>query len=124
MTGVIFVFTPALGEFVIPDLLGGARTMMIGNLITEQFLKTRDWPFGAALSCLLIGVVVGEPAALSPGARRWMSAGPDRTATAWRPACWRSCLLYVPLAALTAYSFLARDAVPETRSGRWTGIAA
>jgi spermidine/putrescine transport system permease protein len=58
VTGVILVFTPALGEFVIPDLLGGARTMLIGNLITEQFLKTRDWPFGAALSFLLIGVVL------------------------------------------------------------------
>lgn len=58
VTGSIFVFTPSLGEFVIPDLLGGARTMLIGNLITEQFLKTRDWPFGAALSVLLIGVVM------------------------------------------------------------------
>jgi spermidine/putrescine transport system permease protein len=58
ITGLIFVFTPALGEFVIPDLLGGARTMLIGNLITEQFLKTRDWPFGAALSLLLIIVVM------------------------------------------------------------------
>lgn len=57
VSGLIFVFTPALGEFVIPDLLGGARTMLIGNLITEQFLKTRDWPFGAALSLLLILVV-------------------------------------------------------------------
>jgi spermidine/putrescine transport system permease protein len=52
------VFTPALGEFVIPDLLGGARTMLIGNLITEQFLKTRDWPFGSALSLLLVLVVM------------------------------------------------------------------
>lgn len=60
VTGVIFVFTPALGEFVIPDLLGGARTMLIGNLITEQFLKTRDWPFGASLSLLLIVTVMAS----------------------------------------------------------------
>jgi spermidine/putrescine transport system permease protein len=58
VTGFIFVFTPALGEFVIPDLLGGSRTMLIGNLITEQFLKTRDWPFGAALSILVILIVM------------------------------------------------------------------
>jgi spermidine/putrescine transport system permease protein len=58
ISGFIFVFTPALGEFVIPDLLGGARTMLVGNLITEQFLKTRDWPFGAALSLLLIFLVL------------------------------------------------------------------
>ncbi len=58
VTGVILVFTPALGEFVIPDLLGGARTMLIGNLITEQFLKTRDWPFGSSLSLVLILMVI------------------------------------------------------------------
>lgn len=52
--GLTLVFIPALGEFVIPDLLGGARTMLIGNLITEQFLKARDWPFGAALSLALL----------------------------------------------------------------------
>ena len=60
ITGSIFVFTPALGEFVIPDLLGGARTMLIGNLITEQFLKTRDWPCGSALSLLLIMIVLAS----------------------------------------------------------------
>lgn len=52
--GVIMVFVPALGEFVIPDLLGGAKVMLAGNLITEQFLKSRDWPFGAALAVELI----------------------------------------------------------------------
>jgi spermidine/putrescine transport system permease protein len=58
VSGCIFVFTPALGEFVIPDLLGGAKTMLIGNLITDQFLKSRDWPFGSALSLLLIAAVM------------------------------------------------------------------
>jgi spermidine/putrescine transport system permease protein len=58
ITGLIFVFTPALGEFVIPDLLGGSKTMLIGNLVTEQFLKTRDWPFGSALSLILILLVM------------------------------------------------------------------
>ncbi len=58
VTGTILVFTPALGEFLIPDLLGGARTMLMGNLVTEQFLKMRDWPFGSALSCILMGIVL------------------------------------------------------------------
>jgi spermidine/putrescine transport system permease protein len=53
-SGALMVFVPALGEFVIPDLLGGAKNMLIGNLITEQFLKARDWPFGAALTIVLI----------------------------------------------------------------------
>lgn len=60
ITGTIFVFTPALGEFVIPDLLGGSKTMLIGSLVTEQFLKTRDWPFGSALSLMLIMVVMAS----------------------------------------------------------------
>ena len=54
VNGFILVFIPCLGEFVIPDLLGGAKNMLVGNLITEQFLKARDWPFGAALSMVLI----------------------------------------------------------------------
>jgi spermidine/putrescine transport system permease protein len=48
------VFIPALGEYVIPDLLGGAKTMLYGNLITQEFLKSRDWSFGSALSMVLI----------------------------------------------------------------------
>jgi spermidine/putrescine transport system permease protein len=58
ITGFILVFTPSLGEFLIPDLLGGARSVLMGNLITEQFLKMRDWPFGSALSILLMSIVV------------------------------------------------------------------
>lgn len=57
VSGLIFVLTPALGEFVIPDMLGGARTLLIGNVITDQFLKSRDWAFGSALSLLLIAVI-------------------------------------------------------------------
>jgi spermidine/putrescine transport system permease protein len=71
MSGMTFVFTPALGEFVIPDLLGGARTMLIGNLVTEQFLKARDWPFGAALSVLLIACVLGSLSLAQLGSKMW-----------------------------------------------------
>lgn len=61
VNGFCLVFIPCMGEFVIPDLLGGAKTMLVGNLITEQFLKARDWPFGAALSVLLILFLIGIP---------------------------------------------------------------
>jgi spermidine/putrescine transport system permease protein len=54
LNGSILVFVPAMGEYVIPDLLGGAKNMLIGNLITEAFLKARDWPLGAAISVLMI----------------------------------------------------------------------
>lgn len=57
-TGLTLVFVPALGEFIIPDLMGGARTLYFGSLVTEQFLKTRDWPFGAAFGMIML-VCVG-----------------------------------------------------------------
>jgi spermidine/putrescine transport system permease protein len=58
VTGSLFVFIPALGEFVIPDLLGGSQNMYVGTLITETFLKTRDWPFGSALSSFLVAAAL------------------------------------------------------------------
>lgn len=54
IAGSILVFIPAMGMFVVPDLMGGAKTMLIGNLIKNQFLIARDWPFGAAVSVILL----------------------------------------------------------------------
>ncbi len=59
MAGCLLVFIPSLGAFLTPDLLGGARSMMIGNLIQHEFLVARDWPLGAAISCVLMLLVVG-----------------------------------------------------------------
>ena len=50
----ILTFVPAMGMFVIPDLLGGAKYMLVGNLIQQQFGGSRNWPFGAAASFGLI----------------------------------------------------------------------
>ncbi|MGQ9610523.1 MAG: ABC transporter permease [bacterium] len=58
IAGSILVFVPSLGAFVTPDLLGGAKVIMIGNLIQNQFLKVRNYPFGSALSFILMGVVL------------------------------------------------------------------
>lgn len=52
--GIILTFVPSMGMFVVPDMLGGSRTMLIGNLIQQQFGSSRDWPFGAAISLLLM----------------------------------------------------------------------
>jgi spermidine/putrescine transport system permease protein len=54
IAGSILVFIPAMGMFVVPDLMGGAKTVLVGNLIRNQFLTARDWPFGAAASMLLL----------------------------------------------------------------------
>ena len=51
--GTILVFISSLGMFVVPDVMGGAKSALIGNLIQNQFLSARDWPFGSALSIVL-----------------------------------------------------------------------
>jgi spermidine/putrescine transport system permease protein len=56
--GCLLVFIPSLGAFLAPDLLGGGRTMYVGNLVQSQFAVARDMPFGAALSFLLTLVVL------------------------------------------------------------------
>ncbi len=56
--GAVFVFVLSIGNFVTPDLLGGGKLQMAGNLIYDQFLTARDWPFGATLSGLLIALMM------------------------------------------------------------------
>jgi spermidine/putrescine transport system permease protein len=50
IAGCVLVFLPATGQFVIPDLLGGAKTTLLGNAIQQQFGSSRDWPFGSAIA--------------------------------------------------------------------------
>lgn len=56
--GCVLVFIPSIGSFITPDLLGGARSMMIGNLIQHEYLVARDWPLGSAVSFVLMAVVM------------------------------------------------------------------
>jgi len=56
--GSLLVFIPSLGNFIVPSLLGGARVLMIGSLVEQQFLSARNWPFGAALAMLLMAAVL------------------------------------------------------------------
>jgi spermidine/putrescine transport system permease protein len=58
-TGFVFVFVLSIGNFVTPALLGGGQFQMIGNLVYAQFLTANDWPFGAALSMVLIAIMMG-----------------------------------------------------------------
>lgn len=55
--GALMVFTPALGYFFIVDVLGGSKIMILGNLIKNQFLTARNWPFGAAICVILLLVI-------------------------------------------------------------------
>jgi spermidine/putrescine transport system permease protein len=54
----ILTFIPALGDYVTPDLLGGAQTTTVAKVISTAFLSSRDWPFGAALGFLMIGFTI------------------------------------------------------------------
>jgi spermidine/putrescine transport system permease protein len=58
VAGSILVFIPAMGMFVVPDLMGGARTVLVGNLIRNQFLYELHWPLGSAASLVLVGLTL------------------------------------------------------------------
>lgn len=61
--GIVLVFVPATGQYVVPDLLGGAKTAMLGNAIAQQFGASRDWPFGSVIAMagmltLMVGLII------------------------------------------------------------------
>lgn len=58
IAGSVLVFVPALGAYLVPDLLGGGKSIMIGNVVQNQFTTARDWPFGAAVSFALMLMVM------------------------------------------------------------------
>lgn len=58
VAGCLLVFIPAVGEFVIPDLLGGSRTLMIGRTLWLEFFNNRDWPLASAVAIVLLAVLV------------------------------------------------------------------
>ena len=58
LAGCFLVFIPAVGEFVIPDLLGGTETLMIGKVLWTEFFNNRDWPVASALAIILLALLV------------------------------------------------------------------
>lgn len=56
--GCLLVFIPCLGAYLTPDLMGGGKTVMVGNLVQNQFTNARDWPFGAAISLLVMALIL------------------------------------------------------------------
>ncbi len=57
-TGILLTFIPLTGEYIIPSLLGGSKTLFMGNLVANQFLQARDWAFGSASAIVLIATLV------------------------------------------------------------------
>jgi len=58
VAGFLLVFIPAVGEFVIPELLGGSSTLMIGKVLWSEFFANRDWPLAAALAIMMLALIV------------------------------------------------------------------
>lgn len=75
MIGAIFVFVPSMGNFVAPELLGGGKTVMVGNLIRDQFLEARNWPFGAVLALSVVAFLILLFAAQALVSRRINASG-------------------------------------------------
>lgn len=76
MSGVALCFIPAFGSYVQPVLLGGGRVLMVGNLIASQFAEARNWPFGAALSTVILAItLLGAFLATALGGRASRKAG-------------------------------------------------
>lgn len=73
LAGAVLVFVPCLGAYLAPDLLGGGKSIMIGNVIQNQFTTARDWPFGAAMSFALMAIVMALLAAVARRAREALS---------------------------------------------------
>jgi putrescine transport system permease protein len=69
VAGCLLVFIPAMGEYVIPALLGGADTLMIGRVVFEEFFFNRDWPVAATVAVLLLAILVGPMALLQRSER-------------------------------------------------------
>jgi spermidine/putrescine transport system permease protein len=56
--GLVIVFIPSLGAYVTPDLMGGAKVSLVGNLLQQQFMTVRDWPFGSAIGFILMAIML------------------------------------------------------------------
>ncbi|MEM8860656.1 MAG: ABC transporter permease subunit, partial [Chloroflexota bacterium] len=58
VAAAIIVFIPSLGAYVTPAIMGGGKVSLLGNLLQQQFLTTRDWPFGSAIGFLMMAIML------------------------------------------------------------------
>ncbi len=88
LSGIVLVFVPSLGEMVVPELLGGAKTMLLGKFIAMKFTGLRHWPLGAAYALVLVavlGLLVGLVLRLG-GSREALQGRGVAAASSGRPA--------------------------------------
>ena len=107
VAGCLLVFIPAVGEFVIPDLLGGTNTLMIGKVLWDEFFLNSDWPLASAVAICLLVLLVGPIAALPAPAGQEPGAAvmPGRARFAFTVLAFGYAFLYLPIALVIVYSF-------------------
>lgn len=74
ITGSLFVFIPSLGNFVIPELLGGGKTATLGTLARDQYLRAQNWPFGSTVALVVLALVIVIVVVQNALVRRWSEA--------------------------------------------------
>ena len=105
--GCLLVFIPAVGEFTIPALLGGADTLMIGRVLWDEFFINRDWPVASAVSVLSAAAADRADSLVSARAKPRTGACDmrRRSVSLLTIAVFGYALLYVPILSVVAYSF-------------------
>jgi ABC-type spermidine/putrescine transport system permease subunit I len=133
VAGGILVFIPSLGNYIIPELLGGGKSLMIGNLIQLQFGTAHNWPFGAALSFALLAFVLAAMLIYSMRFKQRRRRSPMNSLnplwrfTGVRPAAWLFfAFLYVPILVLVVLSFNSGQSATlwESFSLKWYAVVA
>ena len=75
LSGIVLVFIPIMGEYLIPILLGGGKTYFLGNALADLFLQSRNWPFGSALAAVFVAGMIVLVAGYLAVSRRLVRAG-------------------------------------------------
>ncbi len=108
----MLVMIPVVGEFVIPEMLGGPDTLMIGRMLWQEFFNNRDWPVASAVSIVMLLLLIIPIMIFHRAQAREMESetrmSQNDAQLAFQPDCsWRSgfCSLYLPMLSLIVYSF-------------------
>lgn len=110
IAGSMLVFIPAVGEFVIPELLGGPDSIMIGRVLWQEFFNNRDWPVASAVATIMLLLLIVPILWFHKHQNKEMGAGMNNLPVVRSP--WRIAILtigftflYAPMLMLVIYSF-------------------
>ena len=104
VAGALLVFIPAVGEYVIPSLLGGTDQLMIGRVLSDEFFANRDWPVASAVAIAILILLVGPIMIFQRYQSRELEPANDRPAFCCR-RCWRSALPFCTCRSCRWWSF-------------------